>query len=234
MTIHPSIGKPASVRKGCLVELFEARGVIEAFIAQHWPARDTPAGVERRAQFLRRKTLNERRLRGEPVADSDDESEDLDEPPLFALEAHLRDFIAGNLARMTIASKRLTLFKDESGRGGVEYPTAVGQIDILTTDSEGSFYVFELKLERGPDRALGQLARYMGWVKLNLAGERRVVGVIVASSIDEKLRYAVSVIPDAILLEYEVAFKIRGVDAMNAAPSADVAAGQVPFEHDRR
>jgi hypothetical protein len=74
----------------------------------------------------------------------------------------------------------------------------------------------------------------MGWVKLNLAGERRVVGVIVASSIDEKLRYAVSVIPDAILLEYEVAFKIRGVDAMNAAPSADVAAGQVPFEHDRR
>jgi len=49
--------------------------------------------------------------------------------------------------------------------------------------------VIELKLDRGPDRALGQLARYMGWVRANLAAGTEVRGVVVARRIDEKLRY---------------------------------------------
>jgi RecB family endonuclease NucS len=97
----------------------------------------------------------------------------------------------------------------------VEYPTAVGSIDILAVDGDGGFAVFELKLDRGPDRALGQLARYMGWVKVNLAGARPVSGVVVARSIDERLRYAVSVIPSVVLLEYEVEFRVREVAAFN-------------------
>src|SRR5690606_41670655 len=67
------------------------------------------------------------------------------------------DFIAGNLARIGVDSKRIVLFRDENGREGVEYPTPVGNIDILGTDDEGTLYVFELKLSRGPDRAVGQL-----------------------------------------------------------------------------
>ena len=34
-------------------------------------------------------------------------------------------------------------------------------------------YVFELNLERGPDPALGQVARYMGWIKGNMAAAAR-------------------------------------------------------------
>jgi len=132
----------------------------------------------------------------------------------FALEAQLRDFIAQNLPQIPINGKRLGLYTDQSGRGGVEYPTGVGPIDILAVDPAGNFSVFELKLERGPDRALGQLARYMGWVKVNLARERSVGGIVVARSIDERLRYAVSVIPNVVLLEYEVDFHVREVAAI--------------------
>ena len=131
----------------------------------------------------------------------------------FALEAQLRDFIAANLPRIPINNVALKVFTDANGRGGIEYPTGVGPVDILAVDSGGNLYVFELKLDRGPDRALGQLARYMGWVKLHLAGEHAVNGVVVARAIDERLRYAAAVIPNVVLLEYEVEFRVRQIDA---------------------
>jgi len=71
--------------------------------------------------------------------------------------------------------------------------------------------VFELKLSRGADKAMGQISRYMGWVKMNLAGDKEVKGVIVAKKVDENLKYASSIIPDLSLFEYELNFKIREV-----------------------
>jgi RecB family endonuclease NucS len=71
--------------------------------------------------------------------------------------------------------------------------------------------VFELKLSRGPDRAMGQLLRYMGGVRRVLAGQNEVHGIIVAKSIDEKLRYASLPVPNVSLLEYEVNFQLRAV-----------------------
>jgi endonuclease len=129
----------------------------------------------------------------------------------FALESHLRDFIARNLATLPIRDRRLKLFVDSSNRSGVEYPTDVGPIDILATNEEGDFFVFELKLSRGPDRAMGQLLRYMGWVKKVLARHHEVNGVIVAKSMDEKLKYASLPVPNVSLLEYEVNFQLRAV-----------------------
>jgi hypothetical protein len=221
MAIHPSIARASGVRKGALAQLFEERGVMDEFVARHWPSRHTPAGEKRRKTFRQRKELNERRLRGEDDGtydgDGTDEPEELDERALFALEAHLRDFLAGNLGRVALGTNGLKLYRDSTGKSGVEYQTAVGRIDLLTVDGTGAFYVFELKLERGPDRALGQLARYMGWVKVELAAGKPVHGVLVASSIEPKLKYAASVLPNVSLLEYELSFKVRGVEPMGAA-----------------
>lgn len=214
MPIHPSIVRPAAARKGRLVELFEHTGIIEQFAADHWPGRRTPAGDKLRARLLRYARLNRERLDGTEVyEDPGEEGGAPDEPTLFALEAHLRDFIARNLGKLAIDGVRLRLFRDENGRSGVEYRTDVGLIDILTIDEDGNFFVFELKVDRGPDRALGQLARYMGWVKRHLAANKDVTGVIVANAIDQKLRYAATVLPQVVLLEYELDFRIRGVDA---------------------
>ena len=139
------------------------------------------------------------------------EDEQVEGELLFPVESHLRDFIAKNIDAITVNGHRLKLYVNENGRDGVEYPTDVGPIDILAVDEEGNFVVFELKLSRGGDKAMGQISRYMGWIKQNLAEDKGVKGVIVAKKVDEKLKYAASIIPDISLFEYELNFKIREV-----------------------
>jgi hypothetical protein len=75
---------------------------------------------------------------------------------------------------------------------GRQYQTTVGPIDILAKEkSTGRYVVIELKRGRTADKVYGQLSRYMGWVRQNLADGEKVAGVIVATSIDRNLRAAV-------------------------------------------
>lgn len=130
----------------------------------------------------------------------------------FPLESHLRDFLAQNLGIARVDERVLSLFSDSEGRLGIEYPTAVGPIDILAVDDGGNFVVFELKVSRGVDRALGQILRYMGWVKQNLAGDKMVKGVIVAQDVSQTLKYAVSMVQHVSVFEYKINFSITQVD----------------------
>jgi len=147
---------------------------------------------------------------GEAESDEDSSEEAL----AFGLEAQLRDFLAHNIRNIPVGGRLLRLYSDAAGRNGIEFPTDVGPIDILAVDEHDRFVVFELKLDRGPDRALAQLARYMGWVRTHLSAEAEVHGVIVARTIDERLRYAVVVMPNVTLLEYEVSFQVREAQAV--------------------
>ncbi|MHA1265556.1 MAG: endonuclease NucS domain-containing protein [Candidatus Helarchaeota archaeon] len=133
----------------------------------------------------------------------------------FALENHLRDFIVQNIEAIKIKNQSLRLYVDENNRDGVEYPTEVGIIDILATDESDDFIVFELKVSRGVDRALGQILRYIGWVKKNIAKDKEVKGVIVAKNVDKKLKLAASVTPNITLIEYGLDFKIKEIDLHN-------------------
>jgi RecB family endonuclease NucS len=108
-----------------------------------------------------------------------------------------------------VGGRRLRLYIDPTGREGIEYPTEVGLIDILATDESGSFFVFELKRASSPDRAVGQLARYMGWVKHTIGKDLAVNGVIVAKNITEKLKFAALVVPNVHLFQYEVEFHLK-------------------------
>jgi RecB family endonuclease NucS len=128
---------------------------------------------------------------------------------MFALEAHLRDYLAKKLPQLPGLDAPLTLYRTDD-RDGVEFQTDVGPIDILATGN-GDFYVLELKVGRGPDAALGQILRYMGWVKEHLAGEKNVYGVIVASDINQKLRYAATQVPNVRLMEYDLTVMLRSV-----------------------
>lgn len=142
---------------------------------------------------------------GTPGEDADNEGES----PYFSLEYQLRDFIAANLGTVDIGGRHLRLFVDQTGRDGIEYPSAVGRIDILAVDDEGNFFVFELKRANSPDRALGQVARYMGWVKQTIGSNSKVYGVIIAKTISEKLKYAKMVVPDVYLFEYQISFSLN-------------------------
>lgn len=141
---------------------------------------------------------------------NDDVEENLAEAE-FTLEHQLRDFLAQNIEAIPVDGKKLSLFVDEADRDGIEYPTDVGPIDILAIDETGAFVVFELKRARSPDSAIGQLSRYMGWVKHTVGKGKEVRGVIVAKTIGRNLRYAVTVIPDVSLFEYEVNFTLNAV-----------------------
>jgi hypothetical protein len=122
------------------------------------------------------------------VLGEDTEVEESEAPGTsFALEYQLRDFMAQNLDAITIEGKRLQLYVDPTGRDGIEFPSAVGPIDILAVDDSGAFVVFELKRSRSPDQAIGQLARYMGWVRQTIGRGREVHGVIVAKTIGDNL-----------------------------------------------
>lgn len=143
------------------------------------------------------------------VLGPDEVPDDDDNQPAFSLEYQLRDFLASNLSTISINGKHLRLFVDATGRDGIEFPSAVGPIDILAVDDKEAFFVFELKRANSPDRAMGQLARYMGWVQQTIGKGREVFGVIVAKSISENLRYAASIVPNVHLFEYEVEFHLR-------------------------
>lgn len=143
------------------------------------------------------------------VSDSEDASDSRE--TVFELEYQLRDFIAHNIETIYIDGKRLKLYVDPIGRDGIEFQTDVGAIDILATDAEGAFVVFELKRGRVPDQAIGQIARYMGWLKKTIARDRPVLGIIVAKEISENLRFAIAAIPNVSLFEYEVSFTLKKV-----------------------
>lgn len=141
-------------------------------------------------------------------------SEDTEEEMEFALEKYLEDFIVENWDRINFG-ENLTLFKDENGNSGQQYYTdEVGYIDLLAKDKEGNFVVIELKKGRKNDEVVGQVLRYIGWVRNNLAkrGEK-ISGLIIVREKDPKLDYAVREIGDKVKIKlYTVTFKLKDYD----------------------
>jgi RecB family endonuclease NucS len=128
----------------------------------------------------------------------------------FYMEKYLEDFIVSNFK--TISPKNLELYQDEEGNDSSQYLTDVGRIDILAKDKKTNTYiVIELKKGKESDKVVGQILRYMGWVKENLAvNNEEVKGLIICKEIDQKLKYAVSVIKDISVKCYHIDFRLSG------------------------
>ena len=143
----------------------------------------------------------------EPAAEGEDEGSSATAQSLeFALEAHLRDFLAKNLDRIETG---LRLYASPE-RNGVEYPVGGGRIDLLAVDRNGKFVVIELKLSQGRNKTLGQLLYYMGWVDQHL-GEGPCRGFIIASDITGELAIAVARVPGVSLAKYRMSFSIEPI-----------------------
>ena len=84
----------------------------------------------------------------------------------------------------------------------------------MAVENEEELVVIELKVSKGYDRALGQLLRYMAWIKNNLAEpNQKVKGMIVARTVSEDLRLAVSMVNDVELFEYQLSISLNQIDA---------------------
>lgn len=126
----------------------------------------------------------------------------------FAYENDLRDYLARNLH---IIEPSLKLYTDE-GITGVEFPVGGRYIDILAVDQAGGYVVIELKVSKGYDRVVGQLLRYVSWVKKNHAEPAQGVrGIIIAKHIGEDLRLACSEVPSVSLYEYSLSVTVKRV-----------------------
>lgn len=96
-------------------------------------------------------------------------------------EAALEDWLEGNLEQL---EQGLTLI-------GRQYETPdAGRLDILAKDVGGQYVVVELKRDLANDTALGQLLRYMGWVRVNLSEGNEVRGYVVGEEFDDRMVYA--------------------------------------------
>lgn len=135
----------------------------------------------------------------------------------FALEKYLEEFIWDNWDKIDFGEK-LKKFVDGDGNEGKQYYAQgesgndAGYIDLLAKDAHGGFVVFELKKGRKNDEVVGQVLRYIGWVRNNLAtnGER-VRGIIVVGKKDHKLELAVGEVSDKVSLWlYKMNFRFEG------------------------
>ena len=126
----------------------------------------------------------------------------------FVLESHLQEFIAGNWHAIF---PELEFYEEDGGVGGEPYDTGeAGAIDILAVDRQTrDFVVIELKRNRTSDQVVGQLLRYMGWVKKNLCGDKHDVrGVVVCREEDIKLNYAHMMTQNVTIKYYDVSFRL--------------------------
>ena len=97
-------------------------------------------------------------------------------------EAAIEDWLVEHLERI------------EPGLSLIErqYETSsAGRIDILARDIDDNYVVVELKRDMASDAALGQLLRYLGWVRLNLSDTDSIRGFVIGSDVDKHMGYAI-------------------------------------------
>lgn len=147
----------------------------------------------------------------QPLLPETPASEVLEDPKAFYLEKYLEDFIVTNFP--AIFKGDLAIYEDAEGNDGQQYSTEIGPIDILSVEPKSNaFVVIELKKGRSSDHVIGQILRYMGWVKQNLCVSGQTVkGLIICSESDPKLSYALEMTSNIDVRYYSVYFKLSAV-----------------------
>ncbi len=145
----------------------------------------------------------------------------------FGLERHLHQFLRDNWDHIEL-SKNWAIYSEPGDlEAGYEYPCDVGRIDLLVRHKrEGRWLVIELKREQSTDQTIGQLLRYIGWVKRHLAGkDEPVQGLIICREADKTLQYALDAVPNVEVQSYEVEFRLSRRVYIPEFPNAEPRCG---------
>ena len=137
---------------------------------------------------------------------------EVEDPSAFAMEKHLEDFLIENW-RHTPFGRDYDIYEVDGELVGQQFMTDTGAIDILAVSkNQDTLLVIELKKGRASDAVVGQILRYMGYVKEELAEtDQDVKGMIIGMKDDIRLQRALSLVKDVDFYRYEVSFKLKKV-----------------------
>jgi predicted Zn-dependent protease with MMP-like domain len=118
----------------------------------------------------------------------------------FRLESYLQKFLESHWDNTELATS-WNLYRNGHVQAG-----CIGIIDILARHKiEPKWLVIELKVRKTSDEVLGQLLRYMGWVRIELAKvDETVDGLIIGSSPDIKTLYGLHMLTNATFMQYKL------------------------------
>lgn len=152
----------------------------------------------------------ERLISGDFPTSITSNDETVENPSEFALERHLEDFLVQNWKSIELG-KKYDIYEVDGEIVGQQYPSDTGPIDILAISKDKKeLLVVELKKGRVTDVVVGQLQRYMGYVKEELAEKNQTVrGAIIAFEEDVKLRRALAVTKNIDFYTYKIYFKLE-------------------------
>jgi restriction system protein len=136
--------------------------------------------------------------------------ETVEDASIFALEKHLEDFLVENWEK-TELGKKYDIFNEDDELVGQQYETDTGPIDVLAISKDKKeLLVVELKKGRASDAVVGQVQRYMGYIKDEVAEDNQEVkGVIIAFENDLKIKRALSVAKNIDFYTYKVDFTLH-------------------------
>jgi restriction system protein len=134
---------------------------------------------------------------------------EIEDPSAFDMEKHLEEFLVKNWDQ-TLLAKDFMIYEEDGDPVGKQYSTEAGDIDILAISKDKKrILVVELKRGRASDLVVGQLLRYMGFVKEQIAeADQTVEGAIIALEDDSKLRWALSPVSNITFYRYQISFKL--------------------------
>jgi len=136
----------------------------------------------------------------------------VEEAVAFKMEKYLEQFLIDNWAQTPFGSE-YEIYQGEGDSTGQQFMTEIGPLDILAISKDKkTLLVVELKKGRASDVVVGQILRYMGWVKEELANsDQTVKGVIIALEDDKRIRHALSMVPSVAFYRYKITFKLDPV-----------------------
>jgi len=127
---------------------------------------------------------------------------------IFVIEKYFEDFLIGNWESTDLGEKYDLIFENGELKSQ-QFKTDIGYIDLLVKEKNtGEYVVIELKRNQTSDTTVGQIMRYIGWVKTKLSPEKDVKGIIIGYSNDEKLNYAISCVNNVEIFLYRINFSL--------------------------
>jgi hypothetical protein len=192
-----------TLKRARIISLLTSNNLLDQFVTNHWHFGATDKG---KREIKRLVNIYDRWIKtgGKDIDEGDNSDEDAGTE--FALETHLRDYLAENLAAL---EPGMTLWPVGQDQDAVEFSVDKNnhRIDILARDSAGTPTVIELKVSRGYEKTIGQTLYYRTKIKEMLkVGKVRII--IVAREISPELKAATADLPDVSLFEYRLTMSL--------------------------